>query len=164
MAAYIVTGIAAFGDPNQINQALRGHNAFDGLRLTIIGSSSHGELGEAGEGGHVHPGIVEVVHGGRAYPHGAILRGQAGTSVPGVTTGFPTIAFIDHPTVFDYLRDLELPYDLAVNYNLAIAAGRNVVACEVSREKMGIVELAFQDLGLRNIHTIAPKEAQLVPA
>lgn len=164
MTAYIVTGIAAFGDPNQINQALREHSAFDGLRLTIIGSSSHGELGEAGEGGPAHTGIVEVVHGGSAYPEGAILTGRAGTGVPGFTTGLPTIAFIEHPTVFDYLRDLELPYDLAVNYNLAIAAGRNIVACEVPREKASTVEQVFHDLGLRNIHTIAPREAALVPA
>ena len=162
MDKYLVTGIVPFGDPNQINQALRGNSAFDGLHLTIIGSASHREVGESWDSSFGHGGVVEVLHCGSAYPESAILTGRSGTGVPGLTTQSATITVIQHPTVFDYLRDLELPYDLAVNYNLAIAAGRNVVVCEVFSEDVGNVERAFYGLGFRNIRTIASKQPEPV--
>ena len=163
MLKYLVTGIAPRGDPKAINSQLRADRILDGLRLTIVASSSRGDLAQPWDHAFVHTGIVEIVDSG-SYPHGTIHTGQSGTGVPGITSAPPSMTFIEHPTVFDYLVDLKLPHDLAVNYNLAIEAGRNVVVCEVPDAQAGAVAAAFHLHGLRNVHTVepAPVEAALV--
>ena len=154
MSKYLVTGIAPVGDPNALNRALREDRVLAGLRLTIVGSLARGDLSPARSHPFEHTGIVEVVDSS-TYPQGSIHTGQSGTGVPGITASSPSITFIEHPTVFDYLRDLDLPYDLAVNYNLAIEAGRNVVVCEVEQGQASAVEAAFHVHGLRNVHAVA---------
>lgn len=71
------------------------------------------------------------------------------------------MTFIEHPTVFDYLRDLDLPYDLAVNYNLAIEAGRSIVVCVVPADSADTVQQAFHDLQFRNVHKIVLKQGEV---
>lgn len=160
MSKYLVTGIAPLGDPNALNRALRKERDLAGLRLTIVGSLARGDISAARNGPFVHTGIVEVVDSS-TYPQSSIHTGQNGTTVPGINASSPSITFIEHPTVFDYLRDLDLPYDLAVNYNLAIEAGRNVVVCEVEHAQAAAVEAAFHHHGLRNVHTVARALAEV---
>ena len=166
MSKYLVTGtgIAPLGDPNELNGILRADPVLNGLRMTIIGSSSRGDIAPPWVHSFVHTGIVEVVDGGSTFPLSAMNTGQSGTGVPGITTGSPSITFIEHPTVFDYLCDLELPYDLAVNYNLAIEAGRNVVVCEVPIKQAGAVEAAFHLHGLRNVHMVMSAKLEVALA
>jgi hypothetical protein len=156
MASYLVTGIATHADPEEINRQLGSVPGLAGLRFTIVGSASHRA---AGESLRVHSGIFEVISGGSGHPAGESLSGRFGTGVPGMSTS--SMTFIEHPTVFDYLRDLDLPYDLAVNYNLAIEAGRSIVVCVVPADSADTVQQAFHDLQFRNVHKIVLKQGEV---
>lgn len=153
MASYLVTGIATGADPQEINRQLGSVPALAGLRFTIVGSASRRNVDEPLR---VHSGIFEVTNRGGVHPAGESLSTRFGTGVPGMSS--PSMTFIEHPTVFDYLRDLDLPYDLAVNYNLAIEAGRSIAVCEAPADTADTVQQAFHDLQFRNVHKIALKE------
>jgi len=60
MTAYLVTGIAQLGDPNQTNRLVRNDPTFDGLHLTIIGSSAR-ERAVFPEEAPTHTGIVRIL-------------------------------------------------------------------------------------------------------
>lgn len=159
MASFLVTGIAADRDPGDVDRRLRSVPALAGLRFTIVGSASRGDIGEPER---VHSGIVEVIDGGSGHPAGGSITGRFGTGVPGMSS--PSITFIEHPTVFDCLRDLNLPYDLAVNYNLAIEAGRSIVVCDAPNDIADAIRQAFHDLQFRNVHTIAVPQSAVAAA
>jgi len=164
MPRYLVTGIAPVADPGAINKTLRAAPALAGVRFTIVGSSARGDVASQRGRAYEHTGIVEVIEGGSAYPQSGLHTGQSGTGVPGINASSPSITFIEHPTVFDYLCDLELPYDLAVNYNLAIEVGRSVVVCAPADGQVLAVEAAFHENGLRNVHSVAAPETAVASA
>ena len=160
MANQLVTGIAPYSEPEELEEALCKRPGVNTENLAVITRDTPTE-------GHMRS-VLSFMHVGQEHAttdlaHNVIsgdtgiMTNISGPQVPNISEDTRYIGFFAEPHIIDHLADYAIPKDQVQNYNDAIEAGRSVVVYKADKAEAPGVEQTFKDAGLKNVKTFETK-------